>query len=77
MRISGIGRASDASRCPAIGAGVIFGASVQIALVISAPDDHLAASPYSRVMSSRISVNGARCNPVVGGWIISSATVQN
>src|SRR5207248_11092637 len=55
------GRVGSVSRCPAIRAGVILPAGIHIAAqkaVISAPDDHFAASPHCRVRNS--AVGGAR-----------------
>ena len=38
---------------PGVRAGIVSAASVQIAIVTSAPDDHLAAGPNGRVAFSR------------------------
>ena len=52
---SASGRASGAGGCPTVGAGVVSAACVPIAaIVMSAPDDHFAASPNSCVKVSGV-----------------------
>ena len=53
MGSSAIGRVGCASGCPTIGAGIVSPAAIQVvAVVISAPNDHLTASPHRCVKCS-------------------------
>ena len=44
------GRVGGAGGCPTVGAGIVSAAGVQVAAVISAPDDHFTAGPHRCVM---------------------------
>jgi hypothetical protein len=77
--VSASGRASGAGGCPTIGAGIVSAAGVKIgSAVISAPDDHFAASPHRRVkVSASGRASGAGGCPTIGAGIISAAGVEN
>ena len=78
MSVSAGGRVGSAGGCPTVGAGIISAAGVQIAAVISTPDDHFTAGPDCRVRLSAIGrVGRAGGYPTVGAGIISSAGVQD
>jgi hypothetical protein len=74
---SGSGRAGGAGSCPTVSAGIVSPAGVQIAAIISAPDDHFAAGPHCRVLVSGSGrAGGAGSCPTVGAGIVSPAGVQ-
>src|SRR5206468_1207288 len=78
----GIRRAGGAGSCPTVGGGAVSAAGVQIAAAgeraaVSAPDDHLAASPRCRVSEScsgRAGGGGGRPTVCVG--IVSTSGVE-
>src|SRR5205814_8379856 len=67
-------------RGPTIRCGIVSSASVKDAVTTasySAPDDHLTASPHSRVIISRDRhVDHAGSGPSVAGGIVPAAAVQ-
>jgi hypothetical protein len=78
---SAIGCAGRAGGCPAVGAGIISSAGVQIVtaaiIKIPSPDDHLATSPDCRVRAPRTwRVSSAGGCPGIPGGIIRAAGVQ-
>jgi hypothetical protein len=81
VQVSPGGRVGGAGCCPAIRAGIISPAGVEIgaanATSITAPDDHFSASPECRVkvsLSGR--AGGAGGCPTVGDGIVPAAGVQ-
>src|SRR5439155_21251752 len=78
---SGSGRVGGTGGCPTIGAGIISPASVKkvVAAIISgsAPDNHFAPGPHSRVQVPPIGRVGStvRC-PTVGAGVITPVSVN-
>jgi len=73
---SWVGRIGEVSGRPAVGAGIVFAASVKSdsIAVLSAPDNHFASGPGCRVKNSGIGrVGSAGGYPTVGNRIVFSA----
>jgi hypothetical protein len=76
VKVSGIGRVSDACSRPTVCEWIKSAAGVQNAL--SAPHDHFTACPHCRVSgSSRGRVNSGSIYPTVGAGIVSTASIKN
>src|SRR4029077_17282223 len=66
-----------AGGCPSVGAGIVSPAGVEIAAVVPAPNDHLAAGPHCSVkVSGTGHTGGADGCPTVGPGIVSPTGVQ-
>ena len=77
VKVSWSGRIGDAGDCPAIGAGIVSPAAIQLATVKSAPNDHLTASPNCGVhLSGSGRVGGAGGCPAISARIVSPTSVQ-
>jgi hypothetical protein len=77
VKLSWRGRIDTAGGNPAIRAGKVRSAGVKKGIVISSPDDHFAASPYSAVTTSTIGcIGGVGGYPTIRARIVSSACVQ-
>ena len=74
---SGTGRVGGAGGYPAIGAGIVSSASIQIGSVAAAPDDHFTTCPNCCVRISRgWCVGGAGGCPAIGAGIVFAAGVK-
>ena len=79
MNPSSIGRVGGAGGYPAIRAGIVYAACIQIAAaVISAPDDHFAASPHNCcvILSDSRRIDEGRGSPAIRAWIVSPASID-
>jgi hypothetical protein len=73
----GTRRIGGASRHPSIRAGIVLTARVEITIITTTPDDHLAASPHCGMpVSPRRGIASAGICPTVRDRIIFAATVK-
>jgi hypothetical protein len=74
-----VGRVGRGRSCPAVRAGVVSSACVEVldGRVIAAPDDHFIAGPHLDLSPSRVrGVARASWRPTVHVWIVPPAGVQ-